>query len=165
MKGYFLSKDLFFQPLWSMSTYRTYTSLSFASLLGDAKSFWFWAHALKPSYLGSHAKLKSNDCSVIYICHIPRSSAFFFLNIMLEYIILTPSYANLSYAMFSGQSWGRILGYCCRINSIWSIRSDILESLVKKYSRERPGRKHCFTVKWVVLKPNHSYLENSATSD
>ena len=96
-----------------MSTYRTYTSLSFASLLGDAKSFWFWAHALKPSYLGSHAKLKSNDCSVIYICHIPRSSAFFFLNIMLEYIILTPSYANSSYAMFSGQSWGRISGYCC----------------------------------------------------
>ena len=103
--------------------------------------------------------------AMLFLCHIPRSSAIFFLNIMLQYIILTPRYANLSYAMFSGQSWGRILGYCCRINSIWSIRSDILESLVKKYSRERPGRKHCFTVKWVVLKPNHSYLENSATSD
>ena len=45
--------------------------------------------------------------------HIPRSSAIFFLNVMLQYITLTPSYANSSYAMFSGQSWGRISGYCC----------------------------------------------------
>ena len=48
------------------------------------------------------------------LCHIPRSSAIFFLNIMLQYITLTPSYANSSYAMISGQSWGRILGYCCK---------------------------------------------------
>ena len=47
------------------------------------------------------------------LCHIPRSSAIFFLNVMLQYITLTPSYANSSYAMFSGQSWGRISGYCC----------------------------------------------------
>jgi hypothetical protein len=32
---------------------------------------------------------------------------------MLQYITLTPSYANSSYAMFSGQSWWRISGYCC----------------------------------------------------
>ena len=48
------------------------------------------------------------------LCHIPRSSAIFFLNVMLQYITLTPSYANSSYAMFSGQSRGRISGYCCR---------------------------------------------------
>ena len=47
------------------------------------------------------------------LCHIPRSSAIFFLNVMLQYITLTPSYANSSYAMFSGQSRGRISGYCC----------------------------------------------------
>ena len=47
------------------------------------------------------------------LCHIPRSSAIFFLKVMLQYIILTPSYANSSYAMFSGQSWGRISGHCC----------------------------------------------------
>ena len=47
------------------------------------------------------------------LCHIPRSSAIFFLNVMLQYITLTPSYANLSYAMFSGQSRGHISGYCC----------------------------------------------------
>ena len=47
------------------------------------------------------------------LCHIPRSSAIFFLNVMLQYITLTPSYANSSYAMFSGQSQGRISGYCC----------------------------------------------------
>ena len=39
----------------------------------------------------------------------------FFLNVMLQYITLTPSYANLSYAMFSGQSRGRISGYCCTV--------------------------------------------------
>ena len=49
------------------------------------------------------------------LCHIPRSSAIFFLNVMLQYITLTPSYANSSYAMFSGQSWGRISGYCCNL--------------------------------------------------
>ena len=48
-----------------------------------------------------------------HLCHIPRSSAIFFLNVMLQYITLTPSYANSSYAMFSGQSRGRISGYCC----------------------------------------------------
>ena len=47
------------------------------------------------------------------LCHIPRSSAIFFLNVMQQYIALTPSYANSSYAMFSGQSRGRISGYCC----------------------------------------------------
>ena len=47
------------------------------------------------------------------LCHIPRSSAIFFLNVMLQYITLTPSYANSSNAMFSGQSRGRISGYCC----------------------------------------------------
>ena len=47
------------------------------------------------------------------LCHIPRSSAIFFLKVMLQYITLTPSYANPSYAMFSGQSRGRISGYCC----------------------------------------------------
>ena len=47
------------------------------------------------------------------LCHIPRSSAIFSLNVMLQYITLTPSYANSSYAMFSGQSWWRISGYCC----------------------------------------------------
>ena len=47
------------------------------------------------------------------LCHIPRSSAIFFLNVMLQYITLTPSYANSSYAMFSGQSRGCISGYCC----------------------------------------------------
>ena len=46
------------------------------------------------------------------LCHIPRSSAIFFLNVMLQYITLTPSYANSSCAMFSGQSRGRISGYC-----------------------------------------------------
>jgi hypothetical protein len=45
------------------------------------------------------------------LCHIPRSSAFF-LNVMLQYITLTPSYA-----MFSGQSRGCILGYCCTARS------------------------------------------------
>ena len=49
------------------------------------------------------------------LCHIPRSSAIFFLNVMLQYITLTPSYANSSYAMFSGQSRGRISGYCCTL--------------------------------------------------
>ena len=50
-------------------------------------------------------------CYLLY--HIPRSSAIFFLKVMLQYILLTPSYANSSYAMFSGQSGGRISGYCC----------------------------------------------------
>ena len=52
------------------------------------------------------------------LCHIPRSSAIFFLNVMLQYITLTPSYANSSYAMFSGQSRGRISGYCCIYKSV-----------------------------------------------
>ena len=57
------------------------------------------------------------------LCHIPQTMLFFmpytpqqryfFLKVMLQYITLTPSYANLSYAMFSGQSRGRISGYCC----------------------------------------------------
>ena len=47
------------------------------------------------------------------LCHIPHSSAIFFWNVMLQYITLTPSYANSSYAMFSGQSRGHISGYCC----------------------------------------------------
>ena len=34
---------------------------------------------------------------------------------MLQYLTLTPSYANSSYAMFSGQSRGRISEYCCNI--------------------------------------------------
>ena len=62
--------------------------------------------------------------------HIPRSSAILFLNAMLQYITLTPSYANSSYAMFSGQSRGRISGYCCNKNfmhlskfAIWQNRS------------------------------------------
>jgi hypothetical protein len=54
-----------------------------------------------------------------HLCHIPRSSAIFFLNVMLQYITLTPSYANSSYAMFSGQSRGRISGYCCIGISLW----------------------------------------------
>ena len=48
-----------------------------------------------------------------FLRHIPHSSAIFFLNVMLQYIILTPRYANSSYAMFSGQRWVRISGYCC----------------------------------------------------
>ena len=51
--------------------------------------------------------------AIFYAIYVPRSSAIFFLNFMLQYIALTPSYANSSYAMFSGQSWGRISGYCC----------------------------------------------------
>ena len=47
----------------------------------------------------------------------PAVVLFFFLNVLLQYITLTPNYANLSYAMFSGQSQGRISGYCC--NSIY----------------------------------------------
>ena len=59
------------------------------------------------------------------LCHIPRSSAIFFLNVMLQYITLTPSYANSSYAMFSGQSQGRISGYCCTY-SVDSIKHTVL---------------------------------------
>ena len=60
------------------------------------------------------------------LCHIPRSSAIFFLNVMLQYITLTPSYTNSSYAMFSGQSQGRILGYCCMwCQRLSSIKVDI----------------------------------------
>ena len=61
------------------------------------------------------------------LCHIPRSSAIFFLNVMLQYITLTPSYANSSYAMFSGQSQGHISGYCCII--AWRILVTQLETL------------------------------------
>ena len=76
------------------------------------QSFWllslavitYWRYAI---FNAIYPKL----CYLLY--HIPRSSAIFFLKVMLQYIILTPSYANSSYAMFSGQSWGRISGYCC----------------------------------------------------
>ena len=57
------------------------------------------------------------------LCHLPQAmlsfmphtlqQCYFFLNLILQYLTLTPSYANSSYAMFSGQSQGRILGYCC----------------------------------------------------
>ena len=48
-----------------------------------------------------------------FLWHIPRSIAILFLNVMLQYMTLTSSYADSSYAMFSGQSRGRISGYCC----------------------------------------------------
>ena len=75
------------------------------------QSFWllslavitYWRYAI---FNAIYPKL----CYLLY--HIPRSSAIFFLNVMLQYIALTPSYANSSYAMFSGQSRGRISGYC-----------------------------------------------------
>ena len=46
---------------------------------------------------------------------------------MLQYITLTPSYANLSYAMFSGQGRGPISGHCCTISDVRD-NSDIIAS-------------------------------------
>ena len=70
------------------------------------------------------------------LCHIPRSSAIFFLNVMLQYITLTPSYANSSYAMFSGQSRGRISGYCCTTYESCHSVTNLLNLRTKKLGIE-----------------------------
>ena len=88
------------------------------------------------------------------LCHIPRSSAIFFLNVMLQYITLTPSYANLSYAMFSGQSWGRILGYCCILSAFIHLQCEWFKVFVIFLYSEYL---HIFTV-WVVQRPIQSFL-------
>ena len=54
------------------------------------------------------SKFRSKHSTVLVLCLLRN-----LLEQSLQYITLTPSYANSSYAMFSGQSQERILGYCC----------------------------------------------------
>ena len=91
------------------------------------------------------------------LCHIPRSSAIFFLNVMLQYITLTPSYANSSYAMFSGQSRVGISGYCCT-SLVESFKiSEIGFKLIERFFF--PG--HAFLLIWnnlFILEEAKAYL-------
>ena len=52
------------------------------------------------------------------IFYAPQQGYFFSLNSVLLCMTLTPRYASLSYAMFSGQSRGHISGYCCSIANL-----------------------------------------------
>ena len=86
------------------------------------------------------------------LCHIPRSSAIFFLYVMLQYITLTSSYANSSYAMFSGQSRGRISGYCCTALS--------QSSIVAQYPKKNMIMSFSSTPEWA---PNSHFITTTGS--
>ena len=97
------------------------------SLCCQVNIFWNFAGYFIRSSFSSYAifyAIYPNLCYFLF--HIPSSSSIFFLNVMLQYITLTPSYANSSYAMFSGQSRGRISGYCCTFNGLVRENSNLI---------------------------------------